>query len=259
MTAVLGLALTLASCSGGSGGSVTYLDTARANYEKGMSELKDESWAEAQKYFTYVKNKFPFSSYATLAELRVGDAYYGQDKWLEAIDAYRQFIKFHPLHAEVTNGYASLRICQAFVEQIPTDWVLIPPSHEKDQGATKDALRELTSFIRTFPESTHLPKVHGLYRKCMRKLADHELYVARFYLNRDKPRATILRLETLLKKYPDVQVDPEVMLLLGQTYLKMEQKQKARETFAALVQKYPNDAHSAKARLYLKFMAGQRE
>ena len=246
-------------CPGGTGGSVTFADTARSNYDKGMAELKDENWAEATKYFTYVKGKFPFSSYATLAELRLGDALYGQEKWLEAIDAYRQFIKFHPLHAEVTNGYASYRISQSYVEQIPTEWFLVPPSHEKDQSATKDALRELSSFLRTFPQSPHLEKVKALYTKSLRKLADHELYVARFYLERDKPAATILRLETVLKKYPDAKVDPEVMLLLGQTYLKLEQRQKARETFAALIKKYPNDAHSAKARLYIQFMAGRRE
>jgi outer membrane protein assembly factor BamD len=257
---VLAAVVVCVGCSSGGGGSsVTYMDTARSNYDKGMAEIKDENWAEATKYFTYVKNKFPFSGYATLADLRLGDALYGQEKWLEAIDAYRQFIKFHPLHAEVANGYTSYRICQSYVEQIPSDWFLVPPSHEKDQSATKDALRELTSFLRSFPQSPHLDKVKGLYTKCLRKLADHELYVARFYLERDKPGATILRLETLLKKYPDANVDPEVMLLLGQTYLKLEQRQKARETFAALIKKYPNDAHTAKARLYMQFMAGQRE
>jgi TolA-binding protein len=83
--------------------------------------------------------------------------------------------------------------------------------------------------------------------------------VARFYLERDKPKATIIRLEALLKKYPDAGVDPEVMLLLGQTYLKLEQKQQAQTTFANLIKRYPKDANSAKAKLYLKYMAGQRD
>jgi outer membrane protein assembly factor BamD len=135
----------------------------------------------------------------------------------------------------------------------------VPPAHEKDQGAVKDAMRELQAFLRTFKRSEHLPKVKKLYRKCIRKLADHELYVARFYLERDKPKATILRLETLLSRYPDAGVDPEVMLLLGQTYMKLDQKKKAVATFAKLLRKYPNDANSAKAKLYLRYLAGQRD
>lgn len=238
--------------------SVSYGETARANYEKGLRELKDENYPEAVKYFGYVKAKFPFSRFATLAELRIADAYFAQEKYLEAIDAYKLFIKFHPTHPEVLNGYASYRICQGYVEQIPSDWFLVPPSYEKDQAATRDAMRELAAFLRTYPKSPYQEKGRQLYGKCLRKLADHELYVARFYLDRDKPQAAILRLESLLQRYPDAGVDPEVMLLLGQTYLKLEQREKARATFAGLVQKYPNDAYAAKAKLYLQYMSEQR-
>ena len=249
------------SCSGSDKATkpVSYADTARHNYEKGLRELKDDSFPESIKYFSFVKNKFPFSRYATLAELRIADAQFGQDKFLEAIDAYKLFVKFHPTHPEVTNGYASYRICAAYMEQIPSDWFLVPPSHEKDQGATRDAMRALTAFLKTFKRSKYLPKVKKLYRKCIRRLADHELYVAQFYLERDKPKATILRLEALLNKYPDAGVDPQVMLLLGQTYLKLEEHDKARKTFADLIKKHPDDAHSKKARLYLQYMSGQRD
>ena len=252
--------LTLGGCkSDGTTKSVSSQDTARANYNKGTKELKDDNHAEAIKYFTFVKSKFPFSRFATMAELRLADAYYAQDKFVEAIDAYKLFIKFHPTHPEVTGGYASYQICRAYMKQIPSDWFLVPPSHEKDQGATKDALREQRSFLRTFSRSKYLPKVKKLYRKCLRKLAGHELYVARFYLERDKPKATILRLETLLSKYPDAGVDPEVMLLLGQTYMKLDQKKKAKETFARMLRRHPNDASTAKAKLYLEHLAGQRD
>jgi outer membrane protein assembly factor BamD len=238
---------------------VTYRRTAESNYKKGLAELKDENFPEAIKYFHFVKNKFPFSRFATLSELRTADTYHAQEKFLEAIDAYKLFIKFHPTHKDVTNGYVSFRICAGYMEQIPSDWFLVPPSHEKDQGATKDAMRELQAFRRTFKKSKYLPKVDALYRRCIRRLAEHEIYVARFYLELDKPKATILRLETLLKRYPDAGVDPEVMLLLGQTYMKLDKKKKARSTFAGLIKRYPNDSHSAKARLYMRYLAGERD
>ena len=245
--------------TGGGTKAVSYQETARANYQKGMAELREDNHPEAIKYFTFVKTKYPFSRFATMAELRLADAYFAQDKYIEAIDAYRLFIKFHPTHPEVTQGYVSYRICKAYMEQIPGDWFLVPPGHEKDQGATKDAMRELRTFVRTFKKSKYLEKVKKLYRECIRKLAHHELYVARFYLERNKPKATILRLESLLRRYPDAGVDPAVMLLLGQTYMKLEQKKKAEATFSGLLRKYPGDANSAKARLYLKYLASQRD
>ena len=236
---------------GGSGKAVSYRDTARANYQKGMGELRDENYPEAIKYFAFVKNKYPFSRFATLAELRAADAFFAQDKFLEAIDAYKLFMKFHPTHPQVLDGYAAYRIAQSYVEQMPSDWFLVPPSYEKDQSATRDATRELKIFLRSYRKSKYLPKLKKLYRQAVRKLADHELYVAQFYLERDKPKATIMRLEAVLKRFPEAGVHPEVMLLLGKTYLKLDKRGKARTTFAALIQKYPDDHHAAKAKLYL--------
>jgi len=236
---------------------VSYSQTAKSNYHKGMEELEDENYPEAVKYFTFVKNKFPFSRYSASAELRIADALYAQEKYTESIDAYKLFINFHPTHKEVVNGYAAYRICSGYVKQIPSDWFLVPPSYEKDQSATRDALRELLGFMRIYPTSKYVPKVKKLYQQSVRRLVAHELYVARFYLDRDKPKAAIFRLEGVLKNYPDAGVHPEVMLLLGQTYLKLQRNAEARRTFSMLVKKYPGDANSAKAKLYLKHLGEQ--
>ena len=254
--------LVLASCSGSSVNlgftrTVSYSRSAEKNYTKGVNELKDENFMEALKYFVFTKAKFPFSRFATLAELRIADTYYAQEKYVDSIDAYKQFQKFHPTHPQVLDGYSAYRVCQAYVKQIPSDWFLIPPSHEKDQGATRDAILELNAFIRTHETSTYLPKVKELHRKCIHRMANHELYVARFYLEREKPNATILRLEALLKKFPDAGMDPEVMLLLGKTYMKLDRGAMAAKTFRELIRKYPQSAHCEKAKLFLEYLVAR--
>src|SRR5204862_6355597 len=77
---------------------VTYSMTAKQNYEKGLAELKDENYPEAQKYFQFVRSKFPFSKYAVLAELGLADASFDRAAYTEAIDAYKQFMRLHPTH-----------------------------------------------------------------------------------------------------------------------------------------------------------------
>ena len=256
---IISLVLMLGGCAGSwtnftFANTVTYQKTAEGNYNKGLEELRDENFQDAAKYFAYVKNKFPFSRFSTLAELRLADTYFEDGKFIEAIDAYRQFQKFHPTHPEVAKGYVAFRICHSFIRQVPDDWFMVPPGHEKDQSAAKDALRELKGFNNTYPNSPHMEEAKRLYRIAIRQLVKHELYVARFYLGRDKPKATILRLEGVLKTYPDAGVDPEVMLLLGKTYLKLEKRDKARSTFTRLIKAYPKDSYSEKARLYLDYL-----
>jgi outer membrane protein assembly factor BamD len=88
----------------------------------------------------------------------------------------------------------------------------------------------------------------------VRRLADHELYVARFYLDRNKPYAAIGRLEGLLKDYPGAQKEPETLMLLGRTYLKMEKADKAREVFVKLASDHPDDYRAGKAKLYIEYI-----
>jgi hypothetical protein len=75
LAASLAVAPTGCATSDESGKPVTYSLTAKQNYEKGLAELKNEDYAEAAKYFQFVKQKYPFSKYAVLqAGLSIGHA-----------------------------------------------------------------------------------------------------------------------------------------------------------------------------------------
>jgi outer membrane protein assembly factor BamD len=260
-TAVIVIALSLAgvACGGGareSGKSVEYSVSAKQNYEKGMQALEDEEWVDAAKYFTFVKARFPYSKYAVLADLRIGDAAMGAGAHLEAIDIYKQFIKFHPTHEMVENGYAAFRIGEAYYKMLPDDWFLVPPAHEKDQTAALDAMRELSVFLKKYPDSPYVAKAKKMQRECAKRLAAHEWYVAKFYWERNRPMATVLRLRTLLAKYPGVGYDERAMLLLGKAYWKVGRKDDARKAWKALIDRYPHSKEAGEAKSELASHGG---
>ncbi len=231
-----------------------FYPTAQQNYEMGVKELKSQNWLTAVAYFKHVKSTFGFSKWATLSELGLADANFGQDKFTEAVDGYKQFIKAHPGNERVQDGYAAYRIGLSYYKEIPTDFFIMPPSYEKDQGPVIDALRELTAFADQYGDSVYAPEARKLIGNCVRKLTDHELYVARFYLDNNKPYAAIGRLEGIIHDYPASQREPEIMLLLGKTYLKMEKPTEARATFAKLAAQHPDDFRAEKAKLYIQFI-----
>jgi len=244
----------LAGCGDDKGRTVKYQLTARQNYQKGLKELKDENFLEAVKYFTFVKTRFPFSRYATLAELRIGDTQLARGRYVEAADAYRQFMKFHPTHEMTENGYAQFKICESYYKQLPDDWFLSPPAFEKDQTATREAFKEYDKFLARYPQSKFIKKAREQRKSVLKMLIDHELYVARFYLQRNKPKATALRLRGILEQFPGTGNEPEIMILLGQTYLQMEQIDKARSMFKRIVEEHPGDFHAQRARLFLQYI-----
>lgn len=247
--------LLLPACATSDDGKpINFSLTAKQNYERGLTELKDENYPEALRYFTYVKQKFPFSKYAALAELAAADTEFERGSYQEAIDAYKSFLRLHPKHEKVAEGYVSFRIAEAYVKEMPDDWFLIPPSFEKDQSAVLDALRELNSLIDRFPDSKYLKQARDYRRGVLRRLIDHEVFVARFYLDRGHPKGAILRIKEALRRYPDSGRDAELLLTMGETQLEMGQPASAKQTFLRVTPDNASTVEVKRAELFLDFI-----
>ncbi len=230
------------------GGGVDYSVSAQKNYDKGMEALKKKNWGNAAKFFSFIKSRFPYSKYAVLAELRLADSQYGAEDYLEAVDSYKLFIKFHPTHEMVINGYASFKIGQAYFAQLPGDWWLLPPSYEKDQSPVEDAEEELRRYVEKYPESPYRKDAEKILADVSRRLAAHEWYVAHYYWDKGKPMGTVLRLRRLLEKYPGVGYDEEALWLLGRAYAKVQMTDRARATWSDLVAKFPAGVRAGAAK-----------
>src|SRR5436190_11037052 len=105
-------------------------DAGRA-YEKGVQEMKDKNYLEATRFFESVRNNFPYSQFAALAELAIADMNFERDDYGGAAVAYQDFVKSHPSHAKA--DYAAFRVGLSHYEDKSSDWFLLPPSYEKDQ------------------------------------------------------------------------------------------------------------------------------
>ena len=76
----------------GEGVVINYSKTAKENYKKGKDELASRNFIEALTLFNHVRQKFPFSRYAVLAELARADTYFERGSYLAAVDAYKTFL-----------------------------------------------------------------------------------------------------------------------------------------------------------------------
>jgi outer membrane protein assembly factor BamD len=70
------------------------------------------------------------------------------------------------------------------------------------------------------------------------RLVRHELYVARFYLKKDRFKAAVSRIDYALRNYPNSGLDPEALVLKGETLLKMKKPAEARVVFQAVIREW---------------------
>jgi len=226
-------------------GQAKFAASAEENYQAGMELLKDEAYPEAQKFFEYVKTKYPFSKFAALAELRIADAKFAQQLWAEAVEAYNQFLQLHPNHEE--GDYAEFRMAEAFFKDAPGDFVLFPPASEKDQRQMERAATALEAFVEKHPKSRYLPEAQKLLAQAKGRLADREWYVGEFYYKRRRWAGAAGRFEALVDKYPGSRHEVDALLKLADAALRLDEKHRARTALQKLIVRHPQDPRRGEA------------
>ncbi len=245
--------LSLAGCSDGPSLSLNYASTAKDNYELAKTEFRDDDYEEAIRYAEFVRVRFPFSRYAVEAELVIARSRFGNREYLSAQDAFRQFARLHPTHEHVKNGWIAYMVAvSAYMAAPETTNILLPKHYQRDQSVLEEALSALQTFFDRYPTSPRVKDAKTLRDDIQRRLLEHELYVAEYYLNRDLAESAIGRLEAASRRYPGLGFDANVMFLLGVTYLRVEEVELARDTFAELQMRHPEHSYGAQAKVYLQ-------
>jgi outer membrane protein assembly factor BamD len=212
--------------------TLTYTEDARRAYEEAMKSFRAKDWEGSRPLFQEVKKNFPQSRYARLAELRLADIDFAQEKYTDAIGAYRAFAQTYRTDREAE--YARYRLSKALFFDI-SDTILQPPAEERDQAVTADAHRELKAFLRAFPRTRWRKDVEYMLEVVTGRLVRHELYVARYYRKTDNFDATIARIDYALKTFPNSGLDPEALVLKGETLMMMNRKKEAKVVFESVI------------------------
>jgi outer membrane protein assembly factor BamD len=240
-----------------------YTADAKRSYDAALAEFNGHNWIEAQKLMREVRRKYSYSKYARLAELRIADADFQQDKFPDAIREYRQFLHDHRSDADEMT-YARSRIADAEYAQIDSS-IFLASGEERDQASILDTYKELRGFVHDYPNAKESARMRKLLTEVTGRLISHELYVARFYLAKNNFDAAITRIQYALRNFAGEAspgpladdapgLEPEALLLLGETYLKMHRWAEARASFATIQQRYPGSAVVVQAKNYLDFM-----
>ncbi len=246
---------------------LNYSAEGKRAYDTAMVEFQAHNWLEAQELFREVKRRYGQSKWARLAELRIADADFEQEKFPEALRGYKQYIHDHKSDVEEVE-YARARAAEAQYREI-SDAIFLPAQEERDQASALDSYKELNQFLHDYPASKQSARVCGLLEDVTARLVRHELSVARFYLQRDNFDAAVLRAQYAIRNYatnegcdrvPNIEhlrpaqefgLVPDAMLLLGETYLKMRRDNDAAAAFQALLGRYPQSTLGEQARGYL--------
>jgi outer membrane protein assembly factor BamD len=173
--AVLVLAATFAGCA--EKRAALPAGTADADkflFDRGAEAAKEKKWLDAREYFRNLVDNYPQSPFRPDAKLALGDTYLtdgGTENLLLAANEFREFLTFYPTHARA--DYAQLQLARSYTNQM-----LAP---ERDQSATRDAIKEIEIFLQRFPNSALMPEARKMEREARDRLSEANYRVGFFY------------------------------------------------------------------------------
>lgn len=162
---------------------------------------KEGKFDDAADLYQQLKDRYPYSKYALLADLRVGDAYLKAKRWDEAALAYDDFIRLHPKNEAVP--YAYYQMGMVYHSQMLTV--------DRDPTNARKAGEAFQRLINQHPNSEWAQKALPRLREALERQAGHDMFVGGYYLRTKQYEAAIGRFKRVLTQYPDVGLYGEAM------------------------------------------------
>lgn len=235
--AACGAALLLGAACASTGTEVAQeeMPSAEALYSQGEQQLEKSAFFgllndrdKAIESFQQIIDNYPYSDYAVRAELRIGDAYFEDEKYEEALSYYRDFAELHPQHDQVP--YTLYRAALCHVRQ--------SKESNRDQTATRQALTYLDKLLARYPQAPQAKEAETLWKEMRSRLAEHEMQIADFYMDREEYQSAADRFRGVLNKYPGLGFDAQALYNLGVCYSEMELDDEAQRIFEVILKNY---------------------
>lgn len=201
-------------------------------YNKAAGQLDRGLYIEAARSFEDVDREYPYSQWATKAQLMSGYAYYKKLRYDDAILALDRFIELHPSDENIPYAWYLKALC--YYEQI-TDV-------RRDQQMTQLALDSLRQVVNRFPDSKYARDASLKIDLTMDHLAGKEMEIGRYYLYRHKYQAAINRFQRVVTQYQTTTHVPEALHRITEAYLALGITEEARKTAAVLGHNFPNSS-----------------
>jgi outer membrane protein assembly factor BamD len=202
---VLALALIGAPGCGSSStadeGFGAYKENLKQKYVDGMDALASANYPQAKKLFRELSGESRYVKYSVLAKLRLGDTMLAEGDYEAAEYIYDEFLQQYK--GDPNEPYAHFRKCQTREEQVPGDWLILPPPESKDMTHARRAYVCFKDFISLYADSRFAPRAEGSYTTLRGLLYRHERYVADYYWRHDHYDAVVGRVIGIQEDYPE--------------------------------------------------------
>ncbi|MDD4974492.1 MAG: outer membrane protein assembly factor BamD [Bacteriovorax sp.] len=159
-------------------------------FKEAKDLISKSRYIQATEKLNSIRSQYPYSFYATHAELLQADILFSQENYAEAASAYILFRDFHPKYNEL--GYVIFRISESFYRQLPS-------TYDRDLSAGIEAIKYYNELIQNYPDTEYVKDAQVRINQIEEMIEKKEIYIADFYFKTKDYQAAKARYEDILK------------------------------------------------------------
>ncbi|MBP5297189.1 MAG: outer membrane protein assembly factor BamD [Bacteriovoracaceae bacterium] len=172
-------------------------------YKEAQSLTKSGRYLLAIEKLNNLRSHYPYSFYATSAELLMGEILYKQHNYIEAAGAFINFYDDHPTHPQLP--YVLWMIAESFTAQNPS-------TSDRDLSTAIEANHFYRELIKRFPDAEQVPAAREKMQKNQQMLQEKAINIADFYYRTDKFGAALYRYQDFLQHFEEQKVRQHAIL-----------------------------------------------
>jgi outer membrane protein assembly factor BamD len=159
-------------------------------FKEAKDLISKSRFIQANEKLNSIRSQYPYSYYATHAELLQADILFSQESYAEAASAYILFRDFHPKYNEL--GYVIFRVSESFYRQLPSTF-------DRDLSAGLEAIKYYNELILNYQNTEYVKEAQPRINQIEEMLEKKEIYIADFYFKTKDFEAAKARYVDIIK------------------------------------------------------------
>ena len=185
-------------------------------YKLARKSLDSADFQGAIQRYDQILLRYPFTDYATQAELESVYAKYRAFDADGSLSAADRFLKAHPRHASADYVYYLKGLVSQQRGESAFEW-LVDSSRQDDTDAQR-AFDDFAMLVQKYPNSRYAADARARMIYLRNRIAAHELSIVKYYERRGAHLAAAKRAEKILADYPGAPSTLETLTLLEVAY-----------------------------------------
>ncbi|GGP25209.1 outer membrane protein assembly factor BamD [Silvimonas amylolytica] len=209
-------------------------------YNEGKNEQTSHNWDRSTKLFEALEARYPYGRFAQQALLEMAYNQYKNQDAQPALASLDRFMKQYPAHPSMDyalylKGLVNFNETQGFLSALAKQ-----DMSERDPKAARESFDSFKELVDRYPDSKYAEDARSRMAYLVGALANHELFVAKYYYRRGAYLAAANRGKGLVENFGNTKMVEPALGIMVRSYDKLGLTELRDDAKRVLLQNYPN-------------------